>query len=152
MQRTKIIAIGLAALMLIQVGCARKTRLGGLSRRFPATFVPAVVQGFRPGKGHLPQLHGKRQRRWEQKIIQGTVDFAGYSDAPNPENLEKKIDSKGIVFPPMTAGAIVLTYNLEGVEKLKLSQKALVGIYLGTITKWIRSRDTKATIPTSRSS
>jgi phosphate transport system substrate-binding protein len=34
-------------------------------------------------------------------------------------------------------GAVVVTYNIPGVEKgLKLTPEALAGIYLGTITKW----------------
>ena len=34
-------------------------------------------------------------------------------------------------------GAAVPTYNLQGVNTdLKFTQKALAGIYLGTITKW----------------
>jgi phosphate transport system substrate-binding protein len=36
----------------------------------------------------------------------------------------------------MTAGKIVLTYNLEGVKELKLSREAYAGIFLGKITKW----------------
>ena len=34
------------------------------------------------------------------------------------------------------AGSIVLAYNLPGVENLKLSRDAYVGIFLGKITKW----------------
>ena len=37
---------------------------------------------------------------------------------------------------PATAGSIVLAYNLPGVENLKLSREAYVGIFLGKITKW----------------
>jgi phosphate transport system substrate-binding protein len=36
----------------------------------------------------------------------------------------------------MTAGSIVLAYNLPGVEKLNLTREAYVGIFLGNITKW----------------
>ena len=36
----------------------------------------------------------------------------------------------------MTAGSIVLAYNLPGVSELKLSRDAYAGIFLGKITKW----------------
>jgi phosphate transport system substrate-binding protein len=42
----------------------------------------------------------------------------------------------GVQLLPMTAGAIVLAYNLEGVPELKLSREAYVGIFLGKVTKW----------------
>ena len=36
----------------------------------------------------------------------------------------------------MTAGCIVLTYNLKGVTDLKLSRQAYAGIFLGKVKKW----------------
>jgi phosphate transport system substrate-binding protein len=36
----------------------------------------------------------------------------------------------------MTAGAIVLAYNLQGVDGLKLSRQAYSGIFLGKIKRW----------------
>ena len=36
----------------------------------------------------------------------------------------------------MTAGSIVLAYNLEGVTELKLSRAAYAGIFLGKVKKW----------------
>ncbi|HPE73887.1 MAG TPA: phosphate ABC transporter substrate-binding protein PstS, partial [Candidatus Competibacter sp.] len=41
-----------------------------------------------------------------------------------------------VVQIPMTAGAMVLVYQLEGVDKLRLSREAVVGIFLGTVTHW----------------
>jgi len=36
----------------------------------------------------------------------------------------------------MTAGAIVLAYNLQGVDGLKLSRQAYSGIFLGKVKRW----------------
>jgi phosphate transport system substrate-binding protein len=36
----------------------------------------------------------------------------------------------------MTAGAIVLAYNIDGVDNLKLSREAYSKIFLGQVTKW----------------
>lgn len=37
---------------------------------------------------------------------------------------------------PTVFGAVVLVYNLEGVDALKLDQETLAGIFLGEITRW----------------
>ena len=42
----------------------------------------------------------------------------------------------GVQLLPMTAGCIVLTYNLKGVTGLKLSRSAYAGIFLGKVKKW----------------
>ena len=44
--------------------------------------------------------------------------------------------SRGVLLLPMTAGSIVLAYNLPGVTDLKLTREAYVGIFLGQITRW----------------
>jgi phosphate transport system substrate-binding protein len=44
---------------------------------------------------------------------------------------------EGVVLLPMTAGAVVLAYNLPDLSQpLKLSREAYVGIFLGKITQW----------------
>ena len=40
------------------------------------------------------------------------------------------------VLIPATAGSIVLAYNLQGIQNLKLSREAYIGIFLGKIRKW----------------
>ncbi len=64
----------------------------------------------------------------------GTVDFAGSDVAMTDEEITKAKDD--VLMLPMTAGSIVLAYNLPAVPDLKLSRKAYIGIFSGTITKW----------------
>ena len=69
------------------------------------------------------------------QLTNKTVDF-GASDAP----LNGKQDS-GMSAPaihiPVTAGAVVISYNLPEVkDTLKMTPDVLAGIFLGTITKW----------------
>lgn len=63
-----------------------------------------------------------------------TVDFGASDAAMTDEQMEKV--KGGVVLLPMTAGSIVLAYNLPGVEGLKLSREAYAGIFLGKIAKW----------------
>ena len=65
---------------------------------------------------------------------QNLVSF-GASDAAMTDK-EIAAVKQGVVLIPATAGSIVLAYNLPGVDNLKLSREAYVGIFLGKITKW----------------
>lgn len=62
------------------------------------------------------------------------VDF-GASDAYVDEEGLKKF-SDPILHIPITAGAVVITYNLRGNPKLKLTGEVIADIFLGKITNW----------------
>jgi phosphate transport system substrate-binding protein len=64
-----------------------------------------------------------------------TVDF-GATDAPLKDEDLKKLPNPAVHIP-ITAGAVVISYNLPGAPAhLKLDGKTVAGIYLGTIKKW----------------
>ncbi len=64
-----------------------------------------------------------------------TVDFGG-SDAPMTDE-QMKATGGEVIHVPVALGAIVMTYNLPGVQTdLKLTPEAIAGIFLGTIKKW----------------
>lgn len=68
-------------------------------------------------------------------FINKTVDFAA-SDAAMTDEQIAEVDV-GVQLLPMTAGTIVLAYNLPNAPKeLKLSRQAYVNIFLGQITRW----------------
>jgi phosphate transport system substrate-binding protein len=69
-----------------------------------------------------------------RQIIERTVDF-GATDAPMKEDELAKL-SKPILHLPTTLGAVVLAYNLPGVEALKLSPELVAGIFSGELKKW----------------
>ncbi|MDD5198447.1 MAG: phosphate ABC transporter substrate-binding protein PstS [Terrimicrobiaceae bacterium] len=71
-----------------------------------------------------------------KQFIAGTVDFGASDAAMNDAELAKVPANKGAVMIPATAGIEVLAYNLPGIDNLKLSREAFVGIFLGKITKW----------------
>jgi phosphate transport system substrate-binding protein len=69
------------------------------------------------------------------QLTNKTVDF-GASDAPMNGKQDSGI-SAPVIHIPVTAGAVVLGYNLPDVkDTLKLSPDVLADIFLGTITKW----------------
>jgi phosphate transport system substrate-binding protein len=78
-----------------------------------------------------------------RQLQAGTVDF-GASDFPLSDDILAQSKFKILHFPTVL-GAVVPTYNIAGVSgELNFTQKALAGIYLGTITKWDDSEIAKA--------
>src|SRR6266481_3382596 len=70
----------------------------------------------------------------QKQIMAQTVDF-GASDGPmSDENLSKAPGK--ILHIPTVAGAVVMTYNLEGTPALKLDGETIADIFLGKIKKW----------------
>ncbi len=70
-----------------------------------------------------------------RQLLAGTVDF-GASDGPMSDDQLKEAKFKILHFPTVL-GAVIPIYNVSGVSgELNFTQKAIAGIYLGTITKW----------------
>lgn len=70
-----------------------------------------------------------------KQITEQTVDF-GASDGPLTDEQLKAAPGHLMHFPTVM-GAVVVTYNIEGVStSLKFTPDAITGIYLGRITKW----------------
>jgi len=69
-----------------------------------------------------------------KSVIDHTVDFGASDAAMSADDMAKV--PEGVQLFPMTAGAIVLAYNVQGVEGLKLSRQAYAGIFLGKIKRW----------------
>jgi phosphate transport system substrate-binding protein len=74
-----------------------------------------------------------------RQLTAGTVDF-GASDGPMTDDQIKDFQAKNgctVLHFPTVLGAVVPTYNIPGVRaELNFTQRALAGVYLGTITKW----------------
>lgn len=76
-------------------------------------------------------------------FVNKTVDFAA-SDAAMIDEEMRSVDG-GVQLLPMTAGSIVLAYNLPGgPQELTLSREAYTKIFLGQVTKWSDPVITKA--------
>lgn len=69
-----------------------------------------------------------------KNFLQGVVDFGASDAAMTDAEIAKS--PRGAVMIPATAGSVVLAYNLPDIKNLRLSREALVGIFLGKITKW----------------
>jgi phosphate transport system substrate-binding protein len=74
-----------------------------------------------------------------QQIQSQTVDF-GASDAPMSDDDLKKAPGE-LIHIPTVLGAVVITYNLQGVaQPLRFSPDVVADIFLGKIKKWDDAR------------
>jgi phosphate transport system substrate-binding protein len=70
-----------------------------------------------------------------QDFADQVTDF-GCSDAPFPADAAKATKGGDFVYVPIMLGAITVSYNVEGVDKLQLSADTLAKIFQRDIKKW----------------
>ncbi|WP_013323541.1 phosphate ABC transporter substrate-binding protein PstS [Gloeothece verrucosa] len=115
---------------------AQPVRLTGAGASFP---YPLYSNWFVQLNQEVPDLQVNYQSVGSgagvEQFIQGTINFGASDVAMKDEEIAKV--QRGVLTLPMTAGAIVLAYNIPGVQgELKLSRDTYVGIFLGEITNW----------------
>jgi phosphate transport system substrate-binding protein len=71
-----------------------------------------------------------------EQFTKGTVDFGASDVAMKDEEIQTVPADKGVLLLPVTAGSIVMAYNLPDVPELKLPRAVYVDILLGKITSW----------------
>ena len=113
--------------------------LVGAGASFPA---PIYQRWFQDLNGKYPNLQVNYQSVGSgagvEQFTAGTVDFGASDTAMKDEEIAAVGDDKGgVLLLPMTAGSIVLAYNLPEVQgELKLPREVYTDILLGKITKW----------------
>jgi phosphate transport system substrate-binding protein len=159
--RGALVALSILSLLCTGVSCSNSgngrdqgatIQLSGSGASFPAPLYSKWFKAFN-------KLHPNVQIDYQSigsgggktNVIQKKVDFGASDAAMSPEEMAK-VDV-GVQLLPMTAGSIVLAYNLEGVDNLKLSRSAYVDIFLGKVKKWnspeIAKTNPGATLPDS---
>jgi phosphate transport system substrate-binding protein len=91
----------------------------------------AVITYDSVGSGEgIRRFTGKNIKTEEDK-----VDFGASDAAMNDQEIDQV--PGGVVMVPVTAGSVVLAYNLPDFQgDLKLSRKAYAGIFLGEVKNW----------------
>jgi phosphate transport system substrate-binding protein len=115
---------------------AQDQRLIGSGASFPFPIYSAWFKQFsKETPGVIVDYQAKGSGAGIQDFINHTVDFAG-SDAAMTDAEIAKVEG-GVVLIPITAGEIVLAYNLPGNPAgLKLPRDVYPEIFLGKITRW----------------
>ncbi len=125
----------LGAALSLPVAAQDKLRLIGSGATFPFPIYSAWFKDFSKSSGGITvDYQGKGSGAGIQDFINKTVDFAGSDSAMTDEQIAKI--PQGVQLLPMTAGEIVLSYNLPGVKDLRLPRDVYPQIFLGKIAKW----------------
>ncbi|MBU0603585.1 MAG: phosphate ABC transporter substrate-binding protein PstS [Gammaproteobacteria bacterium] len=111
-------------------------RLTGSGASFPA---PLYLTWFKAMGKTNPDIRVDYQSKGSgagvRDFLNKTVDFAASDSAMSEEDMAKV--TEGVQLLPMTAGEIVLAYNLPGNPKdLKLPRDVYPEIFLGKVTNW----------------
>lgn len=143
-----LLTISLAALSL---SCGRPVNLLGAGATFPNPLYQKWLSEYGKVNPNIRIDYQSIGSGGGIKQIQAqTVDF-GASDAPMTDS-EMKGAPGELVHIPTVLGAVVLTYNLQGVAKpLRFSSEVIADIFLGKITKWndarIKAENPDANLP-----
>jgi len=115
---------------------ADQLRLVGSGASFPFPLYSTWFKNFSKADSDiLVDYQAKGSGAGIKDFINKTVDFAASDAAMTDEEMGQV--KEGVQLLPMTAGTIVLAYNLPGNPKdLKLSREVYSKIFLGEIKKW----------------
>lgn len=111
--------------------------LSGAGATFPLPFYNAVFEEFSKINGDVVAYGGIGSGGGVRNLKDKVVDFAG-SDAFLSDKELGEMDA--VVHVPTCMGAVVLAYNLEGVEQLILSGELVADIFAGEIKRWDDAR------------
>ena len=114
-------------------GSREAQELSGAGATFPLPFYNVVFENFSQVNGDVVAYGGIGSGGGVRNLRDKIVDFAG-SDAFLSD--KEMAEIAPVVHIPTCMGAVVLAYNLEGVEELKLSGEVVADIFAGNIKMW----------------
>ena len=141
MQRPlSLMCVPCLALALSALGCgggsptpaeaASAVKLQGAGASFPAPLYNKWFKAYSAAhQSVLVDYQSVGSGSGVKSVIDRTVDFGASDAAMKPEDMAK-VDG-GVQLFPMTAGSIVLAYNLQGVDGLKLSRRPIPASFSG---------------------
>ena len=113
---------------------ARKTQeLSGAGATFPLPFYNVVFEQFAEVNGDAVAYGGIGSGGGVRNLRDKIVDFAG-SDAFLSE--KEMAELPEVIHIPTCMGAVVVAYNLDGVNNLNLSGDVIAEIFAGNIKMW----------------
>lgn len=134
------VAVGLLAACGDKPG---ETASGGLEVKgagatFPQPLYERWIEEYRKGHPDVSfSYQGVGSGEGVKRFLEGSVDFGASDAAMTDSDLEKVDPVRGAVMVPMTAGMVVLAYNIPGLDDgLRLGRDVYQDIFAGKIRKW----------------
>ena len=114
-------------------GARKAQELSGAGATFPLPFYNVVFEQFAEVNGDAVAYGGIGSGGGVRNLRDKIVDFAG-SDAFLSEKDMSEMNP--VIHIPTCMGAVVLAYNLEGVDELRLTGEVIADIFAGEIKMW----------------
>jgi len=112
----------------------KKVSLTAAGATFPMPFYNQVFKNYTKETGILLTYGGIGSGGGIRSLKDKVVDFGATDAFLNDEKIAEM--PYKVVHIPTCMGAVVIAYNLNNVEGLKLTPELLEGIFMGSITKW----------------
>ncbi len=97
----------------------------------------AAIQQFKSVQPNLTVNYGGGgSGKGRTDLASGVVNFAGSDSAPIPSDEVANFKGKAVLYFPILASPITVSYNLSGVSSLKLDAPTIAKIFQGQIKKW----------------
>ena len=136
-----LFAMIVACLALFAISCGNKSNqnsqlsdeLSGAGATFPLPFYNVIFEEYATKNKTVTAYGAIGSGGGIRNLKDGVVDFAA-SDAFLTDEEIKTMPE--VIHIPTCMGAVVLVYNLKGVEKLNLSSEVISDIFAGNIRRW----------------
>ena len=129
-----IISIALVVFTACNSSKKETSKISGAGATFPAPFYNIVFKNYSQKSGNDVTYGGIGSGGGIRSLQDKTVDF-GATDVFLSDNEMNEMSAE-VVHIPTALGAVVMAYNLPGVDDLKLTARLISDIYRGKITKW----------------
>lgn len=128
-------AVIMSAVMSLSSATQADVKMQGSGASFPFPIYSKWFSDFsKANDGVRVDYQAKGSGAGIRDFTNQVVDFAGSDAAMSDSDLSKV--KKGAILLPITAGEIVLTYNLSGIKELKLPRDVYPKIFTGEVSKW----------------
>ena len=110
--------------------------INGSGATFQKPFQEVAVEGFKTVNKSITVNYGAGGSGKGRQDFADMVTDYGCSDAPYKDEDKAKVKGGEFVYVPMLLGAITVSYNVQGVDKLQLSADTIAKIFQREIKKW----------------
>ena len=132
---------------------SRSTTIEGAGATFPLPFYSQIFDNYQKETGIRVEYGAIGSGGGIRSLKDRVVDFGGTDAFLTDRRIAEELPAD-IFHIPTCVGAVVMAYNLPGVNELRLTPGLLADIFLGEITRWnhprLVSENTGTDLPDSR--
>ncbi len=132
-------------------GGGSSSTINGSGSTFQKVFQEVAIEGYTKANGGVKiNYGGGGSGKGRQDFADMVTDY-GCSDSAYKDDEKPKIKGGEFVYVPILLGAVTVSYNVDGVDKLQLSPETIAKIFQRDIKKWndaaIAADNPGATLP-----